>query len=60
MPQNEKILAQTGPVFQEQVRQPNQEDLVDLLTHHDVETTRSLQALTLDLSAFSRQKNLDK
>ncbi len=40
--------------------QPNQEDLVDLLTHHDVETTRSLQALTLDLSAFSRQKNLDK
>ncbi|MCJ8237006.1 helicase [Peteryoungia algae] len=36
--------------------QPNQEDLVELLTHDDVETTRSLQALTLDLSAFSRTK----
>ena len=36
--------------------QPNQEDLVDQLTHDDVETTRSLQALTLDLSAFSRQQ----
>lgn len=40
--------------------QPDQEDLVDLLTHHDVETTRSLQALTLDLSAFSRQKHPDE
>lgn len=36
--------------------QPNQEDLVDLLTQDDVETTRSLQSLTLDLSAFSRIK----
>lgn len=40
--------------------QSDQEDLIELLTHHDVETTRSLQALTLDLSAFSRQKNLDE
>lgn len=40
--------------------QPDQEDLVDLLTHHDVETTRSLQALTLDLSAFSQQKRRDE
>ncbi|MFY3863914.1 helicase [Achromobacter xylosoxidans] len=40
--------------------QPDQEDLVDLLTHHDVETMQSLQALTLDLSAFSRQKKLDE
>ena len=40
--------------------QPDQEDLVELLTHHDVETTRSLQALTLDLSAFSREKRLDE
>ncbi|WP_421860759.1 helicase [Parvibaculum sp.] len=35
--------------------QPDQEDLVELLTHDDVETMRSLQALTLDLSAFSRK-----
>ena len=35
--------------------QPDQEDLVELLTHHDLETTRSLQALTLNLSAFSRE-----
>ena len=35
--------------------QPDQEDLVELLTHHDMETTQSLQALTLDLSAFSQQ-----
>jgi len=40
--------------------QPDQEDLVELLTHHDAETTRSLQALTLDLSAFSREKRLDE
>lgn len=40
--------------------QPDQEDLVDLLTHNDVEMTRSLQALTLDLSAFSRQKDRDE
>ena len=35
--------------------QPDQEDLVELLTHHDMETTQLLQALTLDLSAFSQQ-----
>jgi hypothetical protein len=40
--------------------QPDQEDLVELLTHHDVETTRSLKALTLDLSAFSREKRLNE
>lgn len=40
--------------------QPDQEDLVDLLTHHDLETIQSLQALTLDLSAFSRQKKLNE
>jgi hypothetical protein len=36
--------------------QPDQEDLVDLLTNHDLESALSLQALTLDLSAFSHRK----
>lgn len=36
--------------------QPNQEDLVDLLTNHDLESAHSLQALTLDLAAFSHRK----
>ena len=36
--------------------QPNQEDLVDLLTNHDLESAHSLQALALDLAAFSHRK----
>ena len=34
--------------------QPDQQDLVELLSQHDIETTRLLQSLTLNLSAFSR------
>ena len=36
--------------------QPDQEDLVDLLTENDPEATQLLQKLTLDLSAFSHRK----
>jgi hypothetical protein len=36
--------------------QPDQEDLVDLLTNHDAESARELRTLTLDLSAFSHRK----
>lgn len=36
--------------------QPDQEDLVDLLTDNDPEATQLLQKLTLDLSAFSHRK----
>lgn len=36
--------------------QPDQEDLVELLANNDPETTRSLQGLALNLSAFSHRK----
>lgn len=36
--------------------QPGQEDLVDLLTNHDVESAKELLTLALDLSAFSHRK----
>ena len=45
----------SGLLYRLALGQPDQEDLVELLTHHDLETTRSLQALTLNLSAFSRE-----
>jgi hypothetical protein len=35
--------------------QPDQEDLVELLTNDDPEAMRSLQRLTLDLSAFAHK-----
>ncbi|MBY5439343.1 helicase [Rhizobium leguminosarum] len=38
--------------------QPDQEDLVDLLTNHDAEIAQQLQALTLDLSALSHRKSV--
>jgi hypothetical protein len=38
--------------------QPDQEDLVDLLTNHDAESAQQLQALTLDLSALSHRKSV--
>jgi hypothetical protein len=38
--------------------QPDQEDLVDLLTNHDAESAQQLQALTLDLSAISHRKSV--
>ena len=37
--------------------QPDQEDLVDLLTDHDAESAKELRTLTLDLSAFSHRKH---
>ncbi|MET4296239.1 hypothetical protein ABIB06_007027 [Bradyrhizobium sp. LB8.2] len=37
--------------------QPDQEDLVDLLTNHDAESAKELRTLTLDLSAFSHRKH---
>ena len=36
--------------------QPDQEDLVDLLTNHNLESADQLRTLTLDLSAFSHRK----
>jgi len=35
--------------------QPDQEDLVDLLAGHDIESARELRKLALDLSAFSHR-----
>jgi len=35
--------------------QPDQEDLVELLTEDDPEAMQSLQRLTLDLSAFAHK-----
>jgi hypothetical protein len=39
--------------------QPDQEDLVDLLTDHDAAGADELRALTLDLSAFSQRNRRD-
>ena len=36
--------------------QPDQEDLVDLLTNHDIDSAKDLVELTLDFSAFSHRK----
>jgi hypothetical protein len=36
--------------------QPDQEDLVDLLTNHDAESAKELRTLALDFSAFSHRK----
>lgn len=36
--------------------QPNQKDLVELLTNDDPEAMRLLQGLTLNLSAFAHRK----
>ena len=36
--------------------QPDQEDLIDLLSNHDLESAHSLQALTLNLAAYSHRK----
>lgn len=36
--------------------QPDQEDLMDLLTNHDAESAKELRTLALDFSAFSHRK----